>query len=407
MAKQANDIVITTYTRTAIDKMGGPLANIHSSELAAEVMKELLKKSGLKPEQITDIYHGTATAIEVGMLTDIPARQALLKAGFPVTTLSNNIDRACCSSTTAIQYAWRFLTYGDTDVAMVTGGDNMQNIPLFLDPKYRLQGSRLGDLKLTDTLIGAGYKGFGIVSKDAGEVAVAHGIGREMQDEWAVGSHEKWGKAFDKGFFKDEIFPLEVSQGKNKAPLIFDKDQQPRPGTTVEQLSKLPTVYGSPTVTAGNCPGINTGSAGLILMTRKKADELGLVPLAKVYKVTSIAEHYNNIATVPGKAIKLCLEMNGVKLDDIDVIEINEAFAAVTLTATRVLSDNDDGKWAHIKSITNVNGGAIAIGHPLGGTGARMVMTMIPELKARGGRFGVAAICGGLAQGDAVLIEVE
>ncbi len=407
MAKHANDIVITNYTRTAIDKMGGPLANIHSSDLTAEVMKNLLAKSGLKAEHITDIYHGTASSLEVGVKDDIPARQALLNAGFPDTTLSNNIDRACCSTTTCVQYAWRFLTLGETEVAMITGADNMQNIPLFLNASYRWKGSRIGDMKLTDSLFSAGYKGFGIVSKDAGEVAVAHGVSREMQDEWAAGSHAKWGKAFDRGFFNQEIFPLEISQGKNKAPLIFDRDQMPRPGTNVEQLAKLPTIYGSPTVTAGNCPGINTGATGLIMMTRKKADELGLAPLAKVYRVLSIAEHHSNIATVPGKAIKLCAEINGIKLDDIDLIEINEAFAAVTLTATKVLADNDEGRWSHYKSITNVNGGAIAIGHPLGATGARLIMTMIPELKARGARFGAAAICGGLAQGDAVILEVE
>ncbi len=407
MAKNANDIVITTYARTAIDKMGGPLANVHSTDLTAEVLKELLKRSNLKAEQINDILHGTATSLEVGMKTDIPIRQSLLKAGFPVTTLSNTIDRACCSGTTAIQYAWRFLTLGDSEVCMATGADNMQNLPLYVDPKFRWQGSRLGDMRIKDQLVGAGYEGFGIVSKDAGEVAVAHGIGREMQDEWAALSHEKWGKAFDRGFFKDEIFALELAQGKNKPALIFDKDQMPRPGTTAEQLAKLPTIYGSPTVTAGNCPGINTGASGVIMTTRKKADELGLTPVAKVFKVASIAEDYSNIATVPGKAIKLALEMNGLKLDDLGLIEINEAFAAVCLTATKVLSNGDDGLWKHVKDITNVNGGSIAIGHPLGATGIRLVMTMIPELKARGQKYGAASLCGGLAQGDAIIIEVE
>ncbi len=407
MSKNANDVVITTYARTAIDKMGGAMTPMHSSEITAQVLTELLKRSGLKHEQIDEIIHGTASALEVGIRTNIPVRQALLIAGFPVTTLSNNIDRACCSGTTVIEYCRRFLEAGYIEVAMATGADNMSNLPLYLDAKYRWGGSRLGNVSITDALVGAGYKGYGIVAKDAGEVAVAHGIGREMQDEWAALSHEKWGKAYDRGFFNDEIFPLEIPQGKNKAPLIFDKDQMPRPGTSAEQLAKLPTVYGSPTVTAGNCPGINSGATGMIITTRAKAEKLGLTPLAKVLKTASIADNYNNIATVPGQAIKLGLEMNGLKLDDLGLIEINEAFAAVCLTATKVLSGGDDGLWKEIRDKTNVNGGSIAIGHPLGATGIRLVMTMIPELKARGLKYGAAAICGGLAQGDACFIEIE
>lgn len=260
---------------------------------------------------------------------------------------------------------------------------------------------------MKDILVGAGYPGFGVVAIDSANVAVAHGIGREMQDEWAVGSHKKWGKAFERGFFESEIFPIELPQGKNKPPVIFNKDMTPRPDTTYEALAKLPTVNGSPTVTAGNCPSLNPGATGVVMTTRKRAEELGLTPLAKVYQVASLAEEYGNIATAPGNSIKKVCEMNGIKTTDLGLIEINEAFAAVTLTSTKILGEGDDGKWQHFKDICNVNGGSVAIGHPLGATGIRLMMTMIPELKARGEKYGVATLCGGLAQADAVLIEVE
>ncbi len=406
MSKSANDVVITTYARTAIDKMGGPLSNWHSVDLCAEVLKELVKRSGLKHEQVDHIFHGTAGAPEIGWVTGVPGRQALLKAGFPVETLSYTIDRACCSGTTAIAHAYNYLVAGDIEVGIACASDNQCNWPLLLDGKVRWNGSRLGDLVLRDFLVGAGYPGFGVVAQDSANVAKEYGIDREMQDRWAVLSHDKWGKAFERGFFKGEIFPLEIPQ-KGKDPIIFDRDQLPRPGTTYEQLAKLPTVNGSITVTAGNCPSLNAGATGLIMTTRAKAEALGLEPLAKVYKVPSVAEFYSNIATAPGNVIKKTCEMHGLKTTDLGLIEINEAFAAVTLTSTKILSDGDDGKWQHFKDITNVNGGSIAIGHPLGATGIRLTMTMIPELKARGEKYGIATLCGGLAQADGVLIEVE
>ncbi len=405
MAKNANDVVLTHFARTPFDRYGGIASGIHSIDYTEMVLRELIKRSGLKESQVEAIFHGTALHLETGMRTDIPIRQALLHAGFPVSTVSVTINRACCSTTSAAQFAWKDLTYGEAELVFVTGADNMQNVPHYINPIIRHQAVRMGEIKAVDPLIGAGYPGFGIVSKDAGEVALEYGITREMQDEWAAGSHEKWGKAFDKGYFTEEIFPIEVPQGKKT--VIMDKDQQPRPGTTVEALSKLSTVYGSPTVTGGNAPGLNSGASGVVLMTRKKADELGLQPLAKVLKVTSIADDFKYIARVPAKAILHACETNGLKLEDIEVIEINEAFAAMPLVSTKVLSDGDAGKWDYLKSITNINGGAVAIGHPIGGTGTRIMMTAMRELRARGGKYCVASICGGLAQGDAVILEAE
>lgn len=405
MSKQANDIVVVEYARTPFDKFLGITANMHSIQFTTIMLKELIKRSGIKPEQVDEINLGSAYMAEMAIENNIPARQALEPAGFPVTTLSATIDRACCSSTTALQITWRNLRGGYTDLSFTIGTDNMSNVPLLFDPKLRHKGFRMGDFVLKDKLMAIGY-GDNVVAYDAGKVAVEHGVTREMQDEWSVGSHEKWGKAFDRGYFKEEIFPIEVPQGKS-APLVLEKDQSPRPGTNMEALSKLKTIYGSPTVTAGNAPGMNSGSSGIILTTRKKAEELGLKPLAKIIQIVSLADNYENIAVTPAAAIRKALKTADMKLDDIELIEINEAFAAMPLVSTKLLAEGDEGKWSYLKSITNVNGGAVAIGHPIGATGLRITGTLIRELRNRGGKFGVAAICGGMAQGDAVLVEVE
>ncbi len=408
MNKTGNDIVITHYARTAIDKFGGVTYKSPTHELLKYVLEELIKRSGLKPEQIDEINNGSACCIELGLNGDIPIRQALLNANFPYGTISNMVDRACCSPTTALQMTFRNIALGEANVAMVTGGDNMGRYPITIDPIYRKEPFRvMSKSMLWDPLAELGYKGFGVLAQDAANVALSYGITKEMQDEWAYYSHVKWGKAFEKGYFEEEIFPIEFSQGRGKPPVIFNKDQSPRPNTTLEEIASLPLVNGSKTVTAGNAPGLNAGASGVICMTRSKAEQLGFAPLARVLTVASIAEQGSHIAISPATAINKGLSITGLKLDDIELIEINEAFAAMPVTSTKLLADGDTGKWDYLKSITNVNGGAVAIGHPIGGTGMRLVMTCIRELKARGGKYGACAICGGLGQGDAVILEVE
>ncbi len=407
MAKNANDVVITHYARTAIDRFGGVLKDMSSIDLAQVVLEELIQRSGLKKEQVEEIIFSTCILTEQGLATDIPGRQALLKAGFPSSTLSNHVDKACCSATSALQLAWKSLLLGEVECSMVVGMDNMGRQPVFLEGKYRYEPCGMGDKLFWDPVAGLAYKGFGLVSVDAGEVATQHEISREMQDEWAAGSHAKWAKAFERGFFSEEIFPVEVVTKKGKPPVIFDKDQSPRPETTYESLSKLPLIQGSKTVTAGNAPGINTGGSGVVTMTRKKAEELGLKPIAKVVNVVSIAGPYQNIASIPAPAIQTACNKAGISIDDIDLIEINEAFAAMPLVSTKILAGGDEARLKRLREITNVNGGAVAIGHPAGATGTRLVMTLIRGLRERNGRYGAAAICGGLGQGDAVIVEAE
>lgn len=407
MKKNENDIVVVALARTAFDRFGGVAKNVPSVQLASWTIAEVVKRSGLAPEAIDEVNLGQCVLGEAWTQTDIIGRQALIRAGLREETISNNIDRACCSSTTALQLSCKNIMLGESEISIAVGVENMGRAPYFLPPERRWDGQRMGDMKLVDKLMNLGYDGFGVLAVDAGEVALEYGITREMQDEWAVRSHKLYGEAEAKGYFKEEIFPIEIPQGKNKPAVVLDRDQQPRPGTTFENLAKLPTVNKSPTVTAGNAPGLNAGAAGIMVMSRKKAAELGLKPLATVMKVTSIARRPREIAVAPAPAIQKGLDATGLKLNDIKLIEINEAFAAMPLVATKILGENDDSKIQNLRDITNVNGGAVAIGHPVGASGLRITMTLINELRRRGGGYGVAAICGGLAQGDAVVINVD
>jgi acetyl-CoA C-acetyltransferase len=249
------------------------------------------------------------------------------------------------------------------------------------------------------------YTGYNSLAKDAGDVAIEYGIDREMQDLWALRSQKRYQEAKKLKKFKDEMMVVEVQQGKGKS-IIFDEDEFPKPDTTLEGLSKLPLIYNSPTVTAGNSPGLDAGAAALLFMKSTKAKELGLNPLASIISLQSMAMIPRRFAEAPAHAIKKALHKAGISLSAISLMEINEAFAAVPLVSTKILAEGDETKWEKLKEITNVNGGAIAIGHPVGASGARILMTLMYELRRRGGGFGVASICGGLCQADAAVIKV-
>lgn len=258
---------------------------------------------------------------------------------------------------------------------------------------------------LKDHLNPITYTGFNFLAKDAGDVAIRHGVSREMQDEWAFKSQRRYQEALKEGKFSDEMMTIELP-GK-KGLVTFDRDEFPKPDTTMEGLSRLKTVYGSPTVTPGNAPGLDAGASAVILMSRSEAERRGLKPLASLLTVQSIAVQPDGIAEAPAPAIRKALAKCGLSLEDMDLIEINEAFAAMPLVATKILAEGDGAKWKGLQEKTNVNGGAIAVGHPVGASGARILMTMAYELRRRGGGTGVCAICGGLAQGDAAVIRVD
>ncbi len=400
MLKQ--DVVIVSAVRTAFDKFGGVLKDVPSIELAAFIMKSVLEKVDLSPEKVEEVYYGTCMMAEVALHQNVPARQAMLKAGLEPSTLSLTIDRACCSSLMAVQLGYRSIILEESSVVLAAGADNMSRIPYLVDGAR--WGKKIGHLVMDDQLFELGYRGWNPVSVDAGEVALEEGVTRKMQDEWAIRSQQRYQKAKEAGVFEEEIVPYELDTPRGK--VIFCEDQQPRPDTTMEKLAKLPTVYGSPTVTAGNAPGLNTGSAAVLLMSAEKAEELNLQPLARIIDLAGASMEPNCIAKIPAVVIEKILNRNNIGLDDVKRIEINEAFAAMPLVSSKVLANGDEAKMQEILDKTNVNGGAIALGHPLGASGARIVITLINELKRAGGGKGIAAICGGLAQGDGILLEV-
>lgn len=401
-----NGIVIVSAVRTPFSKFDSAMADIPSIDLGVMVMKEVIERVKIKPEEVDDISYGSCIPAEVALETDVPARQATLLAGFPADNISVSLDRACCSSLTCLRLGVRAIKAGEAEIAMAVGAENMPRTP-HLAPGLR-KGARIGHIKLIDCLFELGYtaKGFNPVAKDAGEVALEHGVTREMQDAWALGSQEKYAKAFAEGKFKigEELMPVVIPQKKGE-PIVIDKDESPRK-TTIEALAKLKTIYGSPTITAGNAPPISAGASAILFMTGKKAKEKGLKPLATIVAIAASATVPREIAVIPAYTILKALKQAGLTLDDMKLIEINEAFAALPLVSTKILANNDEKKWKELLAKTNVNGGAISIGHPVGASAARITMALAYELKRRGGGYGVAAICGGLAQGEAIVIKV-
>ena len=401
-----NDIVIVSAVRTPFSKFDSAMADIPSIDLGVMVMKEVIERVGIKPKEVDDISYGSCIPAEVALETDVPARQATLLAGFPADNISVSLDRACCSSLTCLRLGVRAIKAGEAEIAMAVGSENMPRTP-HLAPGLR-KGARLGHIKLVDCLFELGYtaKGFNPVAKDAGEVALEYGVTRDMQDAWALGSQEKYAKAYAEGKFKigEELMPVVIPQKKGE-PIVIEKDESPR-STSMEALAKLKTIYGSPTVTAGNAPPISAGASAILFMTAKKAKEKGLKPLATIVTVAASATVPREIAVIPAYTIQKALKQAGLTLDDMKLIEINEAFAVLPLVSTKILANNNENKWKELQAKTNVNGGAISIGHPVGASAARITMTLAYELKRRGGGYGVAAICGGLAQGEAIIIKV-
>ncbi|MGO9138102.1 MAG: thiolase family protein [Syntrophales bacterium] len=399
-----NEVVIISTVRTPFSRFGGVLRNMHSMDIAVFAIKECLKRSKLRGEDLDELYYGMCIQSEAALESNVNARQALLRAGLPPSLVSLTIDRACCSSLSAVQLGFRSILLDEARICMAIGAENMSNTPLVVNGLR--WGRGLLPPVIKDHLNPITYTGFNFLAKDAGDVAIRHGITREMQDAWALRSQQRYQEALKNGKFSDEMMAMELPGGK-KGPVIFDRDEFPKADTTMDGLAKLKPVYGSPTVTAGNAPGLDAGASALIIMKRSEAERRGIKPLATLLTVQSIAVQPDGIAEAPAPAIRKALAKSGLQLKDMNLIEINEAFAAMPLVATRILSEGDDAKWKELQDKTNVNGGAIAIGHPVGASGARILMTMMYELRRRGGGKGVCAICGGLAQGDAAVIRVD
>ncbi len=402
------DAVIVSAVRTPFGRFDGVLKDVPSIDLGVMVVKEALNRIQLDPKQVDELYYGTCIPAEYAPYLNVPARQITLLAGFPADSISMTLDRACCSSMTALRLGFRAIRSGEADVAIACGAENMGNACHLVEANNGRWGKRLGHIQMTDILFELGYgkKGFNPVALDAGDVALEFEIDRAEQDKWGLRSQERWAAAYENGKFKvgEEIMALEIPQRKGD-PIVLDRDEPPRK-TSLEKLAKLRTIYGSPTVTAGNAPGMNAGGSAIVIMSRKKAADLGIEALASIETMAWDAAEPRYMATLPAKAINRALSNTKKTIDDLDLIEINEAFAAVTLVSLKALAQKDAHKYKALQEIANVNGGAIAIGHPVGASGARITMTLMYELMRRGGGCGVAAICGGLGQGESIILQV-
>lgn len=394
-----NHVVIVDGLRTPFGKLGGSLKDVSSVEMGAFVLQEITRRNGLPAEEVKEVIMGHVLPT-AGMT---PTRQAVLKAGFPITTRSLTVERACCSAMTAIGMMRNHILLDNELIGIAGGMENMSQTP-YLIPQLRW-GNRLGDIFLQDPLVLRNE----FLNEPrviyVGQSALEYGVDRKIQDEWAYRSQKNWAEAHKAGKFVPEVVPIPVkSRGQT---CEFKTDEYPRPETTMEALGKLPTVYNSPTITAGNASGINDGAAGVLMMSERKCQALGLRPLARIVDYLAVSGDPRFSCALPGEAIISLLRKTGYTPEDIDLLEINEAYAAMPAVSTKVLAQEFGVSWDSLKEKTNVKGGAIAIGHPIGASGARIVMTLAYELRQRGGGLGVAAICGGIGQADVLLIRVD
>ncbi len=395
------EVTVVSSVRTPFGKFGGLLKNFSAIDLGTEAVKSAIRKIHLDPTVVDEVYMGVAV---LAGTASVAARQILISSGLPANTPSLTIDRACCSSMSCVGLALRNIRDGEIDTAIAGGMEAMSQTPLIA--RGIRWGVRLGGVMLEEPLFLRNPILNIPLAVGAAEVALQYGVDREEQDRWALRSHRNYCAAFAAGNFLEEIAPVEIPSAGGPG-IIMDRDESPRPDTSLDKLQALPTVYGSKTVTAGNAPGLNDGASALILMSREKQKDLSLKPAATLLTYVNMAGDPLASPYLPALAIRKALEKTGRKLTDLKRMEINEAFAATPLVSTKVLSDGDPKRMEHLRSITNVNGGAVAIGHPTGASGGRIIMTLIQELRRLGGGLGAAAICGGYGQSDAVIVQVD
>lgn len=399
------DIIIASGARTPFGRFCGSLKEYDYYDLGALAMKEVLDKVNVPGDQVDEVYWGVGdTSVTKEVFTPVAARQTLIKAGLPDTIPSVSLDKACVSAMSAVHYGCRAIVANENQVAIGGGATSFSQEPLIVRG-LRWKGFRLGNVSMQDPLFGMNYKDFLPVSVETDNVAIEYGILREEQDEWSLRSHKNYGSAWRAGKFKEEIMALKIPQKKGE-PTILNIDEQYRPDASIESLANLPTIYGCKNITAGNAPGLNDGATAILFMTRHKANELEVKPLAEIVAMTSIAISPLRMPEGPAYAAMKALKLSGLTIDDIAVIEINEAFAAVPLVSTLLLTDKDKQKAKTLRKKTNINGSAIAIGHPNTASGARLIINLMYELWRRGGGYALGAICGGLSQADACIIKV-
>ncbi len=388
--------VIVAGARTPFGKLNGILKDFSAAQLGGMAIQAALNQARLEPSQVDHVIMGTVLQGGQGQL---PSRQAARAAGIPWEVTTETINKVCASGMRSVTIADLFIKAGEAKTIVAGGMESMTNAPHAI---FGLRsGVRMGDASLVDLMI---YDGLtcsfdGVHMGNYGNLTAKElGISRAEQDEWALVSHRRAVAALDSGRLQEEMVPVEVPQRKGPA-LTIHEDEAPRRDTSLEKLSKLKPVFDvDGTITAGNAPGINDGACALVLMEEDEAKKHGMKPLAKILASETIALEAKDFPKTPGLVINKLLRKTGKKVSDIDLFEINEAFAVVTLAAARIAR-------LDLEKV-NVNGGAIALGHPIGASGARIILTLAYELQRRGGGLGIAAICSGGGQGDAILIEV-
>ncbi|HEY4374730.1 MAG TPA: acetyl-CoA C-acetyltransferase [Burkholderiales bacterium] len=389
------EVVIVAATRTAVGKFGGTLAKTPASDLGAHVIRGLLAKTGLKNDQISEVILGQVLTAGVGQN---PARQALIKSGIHDMTPAMTINKVCGSGLKATHLAAQAIKCGDAEIIIAGGQENMSAAPHVLQNSR--DGIRMGDGKLVDTMIVDGlWDAFNQyhMGQTAENVAKKYNISRAEQDEFAAASQAKAAAAIAAGRFKDEILPFEIAARKGPAT-VFDTDEYVRGQTTVETLSALKPAFSKDgTVTAGNASGINDGAAAVVMMSADKAKALGLTPLVKIRAYSSAGVDPAIMGMGPVPATQLCLKKAGWTHKDLDLMEINEAFAAQAIAVNKEIG------WDTSK--INVNGGAIAIGHPIGASGCRILVTLLHEMQRQNAKKGIASLCIGGGMGVALTIE--
>ena len=389
--------VICAGARTPIGRFGGVLAGLSAVELGGRAVRAALGRAGVPPEAVEHVVMGHVLQAGQGQIT---ARQAAARARIPMTVPALTVNKVCLSGLNAIATAAQYVELGQAGLLVAGGMESMSNAP-YLVPKARF-GARMGDTELVDSMV---HDGLWDAFDDAHMGGLSDvtnrrlGIDRAAQDEWAARSHERAAEATKRGLLAEEIEPVLVAQGKGDAVAV-DQDEGIRPGTTAEGLGRLrPAFAPDGTITAGNASQISDGAAAVVVTSRERAAADGLAVLASVVAYGTVAGPDTSLHSQPSRAIADACRRAGVAPADLDLVEINEAFAAVALRSTQELGLDE--------AIVNVNGGAVALGHPIGASGTRVVLTLAMELRRRGGGLGAAALCGGGGQGDALLVRVE
>lgn len=397
-AMEMGRTVIVNGARTPFAKLGGALKTLTASDLGGIVINDALNRAGVKADEVDEVIIGTVLQAGQGQ---IPSRQAAIKGGLPWSVKTETVNKVCASGMRSVTLGDQLIRLGDEEVIVAGGMESMSNAPYYL-PKGRF-GLKMGDTELVDGMI---YDGLSCsFSPDrvhmgtyGNSTAEEFSLTRAAQDEWSLRSHERALKAIDSGLFADEIVPVEIPQRKGD-PVLVDTDEAPRRDTSLESLAKLRPAFGKDgTITAGNAPGVNDGACALVLMNEERALKEGKTPLAVIIGHAEVAIEPENFPQTPGLVINALLKKTGRNLEDIKLFEINEAFAAVALASSQIAGLDSEK--------VNVNGGAVALGHPIGASGARIILTLAHELKRQGGGIGIAAICSGGGQGDAIMIEV-